>query len=266
MRKALLVLLTTFALVLGFAAVANAAPKSAYKVTLTTSTTSSVAGRFITVSGKVTGPKAAGKNVTIQRQYVGGPWTTVAVATVKRPGRFTARVETPLGGSTSFRALKGKSSVRKAGISPTRTTKVFQWLYLSNQPGLLSSARPLALSIDGTSYRNSFLLTDNGAVLSYKLNGLCTTFSTVAQYLKYDLPDDTMDVQINKVSPTDSSTLTSVPVSTTATKTITTSMAGLKSVYVIFDSINPGYGARLGDPKVYCNAPSLPEFDLSEVP
>lgn len=40
MRKAMLVVLTTFALVIGFAAVANAAPKPAYKVTRRSSTTS----------------------------------------------------------------------------------------------------------------------------------------------------------------------------------------------------------------------------------
>jgi hypothetical protein len=266
MRKALLVLLTTSALVLGFAATANAAPKAAYKVTLTTSTTSSVAGKFITVSGKVTGPKAAGRNVAIQRQYVGGGWTTVAAAAVKKNGRFSARVETPIGGSTSFRAIKGKSSVRKAGISPTRSTKVFQWLYLSNQPGVLGSATPGGLTIAGTYYSHAFNLTDNLASLDYKTNGLCTTFSTVATYLPFGLPTDTMDVHLSKTPFTGSVVTTTVPVSSTAAKTITTSVVGAKSFVIIVDGVDPGYGAELGDPKLYCNAASLPEFDLSEHP
>src|SRR4051794_17282686 len=105
MRKALIVTISVLSLVLTLTAVASASTKPAYKVSLVPNVSASSAGRFIIVSGKVTGPGAIGRNVTIQRHYVGGPWVTVAFATVKRSGRFAARVETPRGGTTTFRAF-----------------------------------------------------------------------------------------------------------------------------------------------------------------
>jgi hypothetical protein len=266
MRKSLYVLLTTLALVLAFAATANAAPKGAYKVTLRTSTTSSVAGRFITVAGRVTGPKAAGKSVRIQRQYGPGIWTTVATATVKHNGTYSARVETPIGGNTSFRALKAKSTARKAGISPTRTTKVFQWLYLSNEPGRLSGTFPYETTIGGKLYTHAFVLEDAGDRVDYRTDSLCTTFTTVVAYGTPSDPAASMNLNVQRTSPTQTTTDTVVPVSTAAPKTVTTSLVGTKVFDMYVDTTDPSfYGAQLGDPKIYCNASSLPELAGNDI-
>jgi hypothetical protein len=85
------------------------------------STTSSVAGRFITGAGKVTGPKAAGRTVTIQRKYVDGGPVSVAFPTIRNKGKFSARVELPQGGTTSFRALKAsRRHARRVSVRPGR--------------------------------------------------------------------------------------------------------------------------------------------------
>jgi hypothetical protein len=268
MRKALLVVLTTVSLVLGFGAMANAAPKPAYKVTLTTSTTSSVAGRFITVAGKVTGPKATHKTVTIQRWYAGGPWINVAVATVMRNGKFSARVETPVGGNTSFRALKARSSARKAGVSPTRTTKVFQWLYLSNEPGFNGSTLSLESTIAGKVYSHALVVEDDGGGFQYKTNGLCTTFSTVAAYTKFApaSPTASMNLNVYNEPATGDPTGKTVAVSTAAPTTVTLSLVGGKYVSANVTDSTGDYQPIFGDPKVYCNASALPELTNSEIP
>ncbi|MCW2783733.1 MAG: hypothetical protein JWP74_250 [Marmoricola sp.] len=266
MRKTLLVVLTALALVLGFAAMANAAAKPAYKVSLRTSTTSSQAGKFIVVSGKVTGPGASGKSVTVQRRYVGGAWVTVASATVKPSGAFSARVETPQGGNTSFRAIKGKSSARKAGTSPVRTTKVFEWLFLANQAGSFQDVIPFEDTISGVHYTHALTFEDDSNA-TWRPSLECTSFTTRISYEKGTTdPADDMDLVVDTTPVHGADTETSVPVTTGSPKTATVSLAGAKYLELSVNGF-PGtgsYDASLGDPKVYCNAPYLPEFNISD--
>jgi hypothetical protein len=269
MRKVLVVLLTTFSLILGFAALANAAAKPAYRVTLKTSTTSSVAGKFITVAGKVTGPKAAGKTVTIQRRYVDGGWVSVAFATVKNNGKFSARVETPRGGTTSFRAIKPKSSVRKAGVSATRSTKVFEWLYLANQGATVefgSVNMPQEVRVGGKSEPRSITAPDGDAVFGYKLGGLCTTLSTVALYDHHGGADpDTMTLSVRRVSTSFVNSQSDVVLSLGIPKTITSSVVGTRSLAFVLTSVDAANLAALATPRVYCNADYLPPTTLEDI-
>jgi hypothetical protein len=75
-----------------------------------------------------------------------------------------------------------------------------------------------------------------------------------------------MTVHLQTTSASDNATIATAPVSTAATKTLTVSLVGAKSFSLYGDGFGPDNNAALGDPKVYCNAASLPESDLSEFP
>jgi hypothetical protein len=268
MRKVMLVVLSVLSLVLGSAAIADAAAKPAYKVSLVTSVATSTGGGFITVSGKVTGPKAAGKTVTIQRHYVGGPWVTVATATINSHGRYKARVETPRGGTTSFRALKAKSSVRKAGVSPTRSLPVFEWLYLANQPAKAQTndyQSGLSWLINGKTYARTVIFTSDNSLI-YKLGGLCTRLSTVAdyQYTSSPPPPASVDFAIGVLPFSGPPVTNSTQVATGAAKSFNVSLTGGRLLQLAVSNFDSSYGLVLGDPQVYCNADQLPSWNKSD--
>ncbi|MFL6155855.1 MAG: hypothetical protein ACJ72D_07190 [Marmoricola sp.] len=268
-RKARLLLLSVLAvvaaLVVGTTASAQAA-KAAYKVTLRTSVSTSTADRFITVSGRVTGPKATGRNVAVQRRYAGGPWVTVATAKVSRRGTYAARVETPRGGTTSFRAIKGRSSVRSAGTSATRSIPVYRWLYLSDQPGETSNAiRGVDELVDGKHYPHSIDYFDNG-YMEFKLGNLCTALSTVAAYLPGppDAPAADATLRVGTWN-SGSSTFTDKVISSGTPVPINLSEVGTQFRYLNPSGTDAGYRMALLDPKVYCNADVLPTWQQSEI-
>jgi hypothetical protein len=266
MRRSVLVVLVALAVLLGSAAVATAAPKPAYKVTLTTKSVSE-AGRFIVVSGKVTGPKAAGKTVTIQRRYVDGPWITVTAATIKKNGRYSARVETPRGGTTSFRALKGKSSARKAGVSAVRSLKVYEWLYLANQGASVEGnvLMPAWGTIGPTTYKRSMYASGTEAIISWKLGNLCTTFTARAEYSIGGGDAADMAVVLNRAPKGGGPAVqTEHDVSTAGPVSINTSVASAYTLIVDFAAMEGSHTLTLGDPRVYCNADHLPSYDNND--
>jgi len=270
MRKTLLVVLTTFALVLGFVGVAGAAsPTKAYKVTIKTSTTASEAGKFITVSGKVSGPKSAGKTVKIQRQYAGGAWVTVATAKASKKGKYSARVETPRGGTTSFRAVKAKSSVRKAGVSPTAALPVYEWLYLASQGASIQGdvLEGNEMLINGTLFKRSIAFYDGDAQLTYKLAGLCTKFTSRVGYrFSGDLgTPDGLNAVVTRLQLSGPAVApTSTPVATGQAVTLNSTLTNTRFLQLELDSVETDYVAALGDPKVYCNASYLPSFGVGD--
>lgn len=267
MRKAAVVVLSVLALVLGTTSLAGAA-KPAYQVSLRTSVSSSTADHFITVSGKVVGPKAIGKTVTIQRKYVGGSWVTVATALVRSHGNYSARVETPHGGTTSFRAIKGRSSLRSAGVSPTRSIPVYKWLYLAAQPVLQGGSYTPGVdtTVAGKHYTHAIVVSSSNG-FSYKPGKLCTTLRTDAVYVDNSSPSvaSSIDFNIAKydgVSAPD--TVTTHLNAGDAPTTIGTSIAGQKFLTLSATGYTGGYTLYLGDPKVYCNADSLPSWTNSD--
>jgi hypothetical protein len=251
--------------VIGTAPLAGAA-KPAYKVTLRTNVASSTADQFVTVSGKITGPKAAGRAVTIQRHYAGGPWVTVTTAAIKANGTYAARAETPRGGTTSFRAVKSGSSVRSAGASATRSIPVYRWLYLSDQPGETSNAiRGVDELVGGKHYPHSIDYFGNG-YMEFKLGNVCTKLSTVAVYLPaaVDAPvaDATLSVGTFNSNP---NTDESLVIATGTPVAINRSEVGTAFRYLNLNGAEGGYRMALLDPKVYCNADVLPTWKASEI-
>lgn len=263
MRKAVVVLLSVLALVLGLTSYADAA-KAPYKVSLVTSVAKSSAGSFIAVYGHVTGPKAAGKSVTIQRHYAGGPWVTVATATVNSHGGYRARVETPRGGTTSFRAIKGRSSVRSAGVSPTRSIPVYEWLDLASQSVYANNTQyrtNVVWPIDGTTYSHTLIFIADSNV-DYKLGGLCTTLKTIGdyQYSSSPEPDASVDLSIGVQPTTGSATYHNTQLNTGPATPLTVSLTGAKFLQFAVSNFDSSYGLVLADPKVYCNADQLPSW------
>ena len=263
MRKTVLVVLAAFSVIVSVMALpSSAAAKPAYKVSLTTSVTKSTAGKFIIVSGKVTGPKAAGRNVVIQREYDGKPWVTVAVAKIKPNGKYSARVETPRGGTTAFRVLKAKSSVRKAGVSPIKAIPVYEWLYLANQGYTLdngSVSTPISEDIGDKLYDRSMTFNDGDTEVGYLLKNLCTTFSTVAFYRTPGVgPQDQMSVGLLRYPFTGPPTLTSTAVTTEFPVTVSSSLVGTERLSIDLTSLDASNFMTLGNPRVYCNADHLP--------
>lgn len=267
MRKILVILLTTFSLVLTAAPFANAA-LPAYQVTISLNKTVSEAGQFVIVSGKVIGPNAAGKNVTIQRRYVGGAWTTVATARIRSTGGYRATVETPRGGTTSFRVLKARSSVRRAGVSATRSLPVNEWLYLANEGGFIISGnvlQPTEQTIGGVNYTRSMNFFNGDTAIKYKLGGMCSKFATQVAYQSApDAAPDTMVFGLGlEFTGSNTQTTTSVDVNTSAP--VAASVVGARSMDLnMSDIVDTTYIGLLGNPRVYCNADHLPSFDSTD--
>jgi hypothetical protein len=271
MRTTALVLVATAGLVLGVAPLAQAA-KPAYGVTLRAGVTKSTPGHFITVSGKVTGAKAAGHAVTIQRKYVGGAWVTVAYATVSKKGSYSARVETPLGGTTSFRAETASSSVRSKGVSATRSLPVWKWLYLGQQYNFpyVEAENGIDETIGGKDYPRSVDLLADGSI-GYKLDKLCTSFTTVAEYHRYSSSGSPTSAlatfalyRYTSVDGAPDETPNSLASETPAT--VTADLTGTKYLYVQLGGAQNDYDLVLGDPKVHCNADSLPAWQDDDIP
>ncbi|MET3961752.1 hypothetical protein ABIE44_001686 [Marmoricola sp. OAE513] len=267
MRKTLLVALTTLALVLGFATLADAATaKKSFKVSIKSNVATSQAGRFIVISGKVSGPGAGGKKVKIQRQYIGGAWTNVATVVTKKSGKYKAVVETPQGGTTSFRVIKAKSSARKAGVSATKALPVYKWLYLDHEPVNSFSSdyqAGLVQQIDGKTYAHSYRFSAGNSYLAFKLSGLCTTFTTRADYNVFSGPQpvDTYTLKTIAQKSSGPAIQKSVVVSLFTPVTASQSLVGVRTLGVNLESLNAApYYAVLGDPKVYCNAEHLPSW------
>ncbi|MFL6062890.1 MAG: hypothetical protein ACJ72E_16805 [Marmoricola sp.] len=269
MRKAVVVLLSVLALVLGLSSYADAA-KAPYKVSLATSVAKSSAGRFITVSGHVTGPKAAGHSVTIQRHFVGGPWVTVASATISSRGNYRARVETPRGGTTSFRAIKGRSSVRSAGVSPTRSLPVYEWLYLANVNAIATQGvlQNTSVTIAGKTYARSITMNGTSPGMEVKLGGLCTTLTSTLQYQSTN--GSIVPASMNfafAVYPAGGgpATPTTGQLDTSFVVPLTIPLTGGNVLQMLTSNMDSDYQYALGDPKVYCNADHLPSWTSSDL-
>lgn len=247
-------------LVLTGISAANAA-LSPYKVSISLNHTSSNAGSSIVVSGTVTGSKANGSSVRIQRKYVGGSWTTVATDTISS-SKYSARVETPRGGSTSFRVLKGASSTHSSAISATKTIKVYEWLYLANETPIVLNGNvvaPIELLMSTTTYGRSIRI--NGgedATLLWKLNGACTTMAMAAEHNNEQPAATDVDVivsraQMDSTSPPNATTTLHPNV---GPSTITSSLSSTKFLQIGTDGLFNG-NVGFGNPRVRCNADHL---------
>ncbi|MFL6062889.1 MAG: hypothetical protein ACJ72E_16800 [Marmoricola sp.] len=268
MRTTVLTLLTALALLVGLTVLDTAeAATPAYKVTLHTSVAKSTAEHFIVVSGTVTGPKAAGHTVTIQRRYVGGPWITVATATISSRGRYKARVETPRGGTTSFRAIKSRSSVRRAGVSAVRSIPVYRWINLAGQNSLdnindSNLQTGIEETVSGKTAPSVDMYADGD--VEYKLSGLCSRLTFTAAYTGTSPASMSVDVVKTPINGGPSTTVPGV-VNTGTPLPVQTSLSGFRYVLLETNGYDSGNKLVVWNPQVYCNADQLPAFVLDDL-
>lgn len=125
--------LATLALALGSVALAAPAQAATYSLTLTASHTNRDVGQTLTLTGKVTGSKAAKKKLTVQRRAGAGAWTTIGTVrtTSKKTYSFKHRVTRT--GAQSFRVVAPKNGSTKIGVSPTRNITGWTWLDLYDE-------------------------------------------------------------------------------------------------------------------------------------
>ncbi|SKB07551.1 hypothetical protein [Aeromicrobium choanae] len=173
MRVRVIAIAVVTGLVLALAPLAAQAA-STYTVSLSINASQPTVGTKLKLSGKVSGPKAAGKQLLVQRKVGRGTWKTVAkVRTTTRRG-YTARVKVPTAGRQYVRVVAPSSSSAAAGTSPARRYTGFRWLDLTKQRHA-TGGEPVngPVTIAGKRYRKAFTFRDSGVY--FNTGGKCTT-------------------------------------------------------------------------------------------
>lgn len=251
-------------LVLTGVSAADAAP-SPYKVSIKLNHTYSNAGGSVLVSGYVTGSKANGSSVKVQRKYVGGSWKTVATDQISS-NRYAAWVETPRGGNTSFRAVKGASTTHSAGTSATKTIKVYEWLYLANETGFAQYGggymAPIEAQLGSTLYTRSIGFFFGQSVVTWNVAGACTELRMTADYTSSRNPlPASVDFEVRRWQ-----TDNTVPVTTTTRApnagpvAITAPLASTRVLELALVHLESEDNAFLGNPRIRCNLDHLPSY------
>lgn len=265
--RVLLAAIAATALVLTSVGSADAAAKKTYKVSIKTSKSSSTAGASVKISGRVSGPKVKGTSVKIQRQYPGGGWKTVTTAKLSSKGKYSAWVETVIGGTTSFRVLKAKSSARKAGTSATRTLPVYKWINLvtgaaqSTSPQSLYSNVPV--TIEGQVFRHSTLLNTN-LTTAYNTANLCTTLRATVGQDDASTVADTFNIFVGHLGPGPGAF--SQPANQASVTPLVRNISGVSILILGANDLAAGSLAAIGTPQVLCNADELPDLQRETYP
>ncbi|MET0930147.1 MAG: hypothetical protein ABWX74_11545 [Aeromicrobium sp.] len=267
MRTILIATAAAAALVLGSVGPADAAAKKSYKVSVKTSKSTSTPGASVKISGKVSGPKVKGKSVKIQRQYVGGGWKTVATTKLSSKGTYSAWVETPLGGSTSFRVLKARSSVRKAGTSAIKTLPVYKWINLVEAAAQSSASAQyygnVPVTIEGQTFRHSALLNTN-LTTAYNTANLCTTLRATVGQDDASTVADTFNIFVGHLGPGPGAF--NQPVNQASVTPLVRNISGVSILILGANDLAAGSLAAIGTPQVLCNADELPDLRRETYP
>lgn len=256
---------------------AGAPTTKAASVTLKPIPAQSQVGKKVTLAGRVTGnvPK-----VKIQRKYAGTGWQTVTQLKPNKQGRFSVKVALTRGGPTTFRAVKG-------GLrSVARSLNVYQWLDLSGQSVLTGGQLVLinqTSRIGGRGFARSFEFPGlsgpggGGGGVVVKTGGLCTQFETHTGFLddeRASLTDgDLQRLTVNLLDAAGDPVVAPLEYATPEGPAVRRAGSLAGSTIVIFgigvdlDPATPGpITAPLGSPRLYCNAPAVPDIGLADLP
>lgn len=162
---------------------ATATVKVLQSVTIkSTSTTSPVAGDYVTLSG-TTSAALKGRTAKLQ-MFSEGAWRTIATSTVSSLATFTVKGKTTLGGTRSYRVSVSSTVGVTGAASASKKFNIYSWFYLSDLEQVDSSAfRPQsAVSIAGKSYTRAVGNTSFQWVrepfAEYNLSFRCTRFES----------------------------------------------------------------------------------------
>lgn len=125
--------LAALALVAGSVALAAPAKAATYGVTLTASHAQRDVGQKLTLSGKVSGAKAAGKKLAVQRRVGTGAWRTIATPRTTKTRTFSSRVTVSRTGTQQYRVVAPAAGSTQRGVSPARTVTGWTWLDLYDE-------------------------------------------------------------------------------------------------------------------------------------
>ncbi|MBA4607666.1 hypothetical protein H1W00_04175 [Aeromicrobium sp. Marseille-Q0843] len=173
MRVRVIAIAVATGLVLALAPLAAQAA-STYSVSLSINASRPTVGTKLKLSGTVSGPQAAGKQLLVQRKVGSGAWKTVAKVRTTARRTYAARVKVTTAGRQYVRVVAPRSSSAGAGTSPARRYTGFRWLDLTKQRHA-TGGEPVngPVTIAGKRYRKAFTFRDSGVY--FNTGGKCTT-------------------------------------------------------------------------------------------
>ena len=142
------------------AGAANAAPAT-YRVSIS-----------IVVSGAVSGPRAARKQVLVQQRVGHGAWRTVKKVRTTSRARYSAAVTVTTAGAQSVRVVAPRSAVRRAGASAARGYTGWRWVD-AVRSGASDNLRSGAVTIHGARYNGLTVAPRASGKLLVRFDGRC---------------------------------------------------------------------------------------------
>jgi hypothetical protein len=130
-RRILILLAATL---VGAVLTANPAQAATYSVSIAISAPKGDVGTYVTISGSVSGSKAAKKTVQVQRLVGAGSWTTIASIKTSSTKKYSYKHKISVVGGQLFRVVAPKNGSTHTGTSATRAFTGWNWLWLSEQP------------------------------------------------------------------------------------------------------------------------------------
>ncbi|WP_193606759.1 hypothetical protein [Nocardioides lijunqiniae] len=274
MMAALAAGVVTLGLAAGLAPSASGAPAPArkakpYVVTLKTLPAKAQVGQRLALAGQVSGPDSARKPVVIQRRQGAGGWVTAARTRTTRRGTFSVRVPLVTGGTTSFRAVKARSTKRSQGASAVRSLAVYQWLDMVDQPAFAMGMMTVGndIRMGGRTFPDSLASQFSTAIYMVPSSGLCTAMEASTGFLDRELPNlgtgakQSLDMQSGPLTgPSQTAEFETGPgpVQRRVVDITGSAIAFLRFSAVAGEDASGPVTAVVGTPRVLCNAAKLP--------
>lgn len=242
------------------AAVLTSAPASAatYSVTIKLSAVKADVGKTVTISGSVSGSKAAKKSLLVQRKVGSGAWKKIGSVKTTSKKKYTYKHKVSTAGAQQFRVVAPKKGSTKQGVSPAKSFAGWRWLNLAEQPTfvygaaaidtnptILGKKRPHSIEV----YPNSFGATHEG--VSWTLSELCDK-SDIKAALYAVAGSNTSDLY----SSTDGGGST---ISVTATELKTSNVVSSASQYLQIENEGLAYTVVLVSPRIHCSVNRVPD-------
>jgi len=157
------------------AGAAQAAPAT-YRVSISVSAAKADVGQSVTVTGRVSGPRAARKLVLVQQRVGTGAWRTVTKVRTTSSARYSTRVKVTTAGAQALRVVAPRSTVRRAGTSAARSLTGWRWVDAS-RAGVSSNLRTGTVTIHGTRYSGLTVAPRGSGKLLVRFDGRCDAVS-----------------------------------------------------------------------------------------
>lgn len=153
------------------AGAAQAAPAT-YRVSISLSASKADVGQAVRVSGAVSGPRAARKQLLVQQRIGSGAWRTVKKVRTTSRARYATSVTVTTAGAQSVRVVAPRSSLRRTGTSAVRGLTGWRWVD-AVRAGALSNLRSGAVTVHGARYNGLTVAPRASGTLLVRFDGRC---------------------------------------------------------------------------------------------